>query len=55
MTFFVGKKKRRATDKEPVSVRSGRLFCGFERKCAWSGGNKKRVPSNDETLFKENG
>jgi len=29
-----GGKKRRATDKEPVSVGSGGLFCGLDRKCA---------------------
>ena len=40
MTFFVGKKKRRATDKEPVSVWSGRL-CGAKATLCLKRGNKK--------------
>ncbi len=49
-----GGKKSRATDKEPVCVRIGRL-CGAKATLCLKRGNKKRVPSNDETLFTENG
>ena len=31
------KKETGGLNRTLVSVRSGRLFCGLDRKCAWSG------------------
>ena len=50
MTFFVGKKKRRATDKEPVSVRSGRL-CGAKATLCLKRRKQKKESHRAMKLF----